>query len=180
MTEATVQANATFGVPDAAPLAAETPEQRLARLTALAEAQVMAETDAEMLARLKAEARQRLNPERAQLPTDTQGFPADYDRVTIFKGQSKQDLAYVPLGINGFVIKVPRGEQVIIPHVFTEVLEHAVEDVTIQSNGGLITRPSHRFPFNVHGKATPEEYRAFQASQRALAERQLALADAQA
>lgn len=170
--------NASFGLPPEAVAAVpETEEQRVARLRAVAEAEVARESDEQLLARLKAEARNRraMNSD-ASIPTDTQGFPADYVRVEIFKGPNKQDPAYVPLGINGFVIKVPRGEEVILPRVFmTECLEHAIEDVTVQSQGGLITRPVHRFPFMMRGPATPDEYRAYQQSQRDKAARETAL-----
>ncbi len=101
-------------------------------------------------------------------PIDAQGFPEEYVYLTIFAGRDKQDLAYVPLGIGGYVVKVSRGVEVIIPKVFvTECLEHAVEDITTQSEGGLITRPALRFPYSVRGPATKEAYQAFQAKNRA-------------
>ena len=168
--------NANFGLPPEV-VADETPEQRAARIKARAEALAFTEAEEEEVQRLVADARAKraaanLPPDETRLPVDTQGFPADYDKIVIFKGQSKNDLAYVPIGINGFVIKAPRGETIIIPHVFTEVLEHAVEEVTVQSQGGLITRPAHRFPYQIQGKATPEEYQAYMQGQRAKAQMQ--------
>ena len=159
-----VGGNTEFGIPMVEP---ETEAARIERLRAMAVAAVAAETDAEMLERFKAEERaKKLAASGVIIPKDTQGFPANYVRLEIFKGQNKQDQSYVPLGIGGFVIKVPRGEEVIVPACFVEVLEHAVEEVTIQSQGGLVTRPAHRFPYQVRGKATPEEYKVFQATQR--------------
>lgn len=154
---------------------AETEGQRVARLRARAVAAVERESDDAMLQRFMAEERlARLPADDTKLPVDTQGFPQDYTKVEIFKGQNKFDLAYVPLGINGYTIKVPRGETVILPTCFIEgPLAHAIEEITIQSQGGLITRPAPRFPYNIKGKATIEEYQAYQAQQRAKAERQL-------
>ena len=166
-------ANTGFGIPDAM-IVDETPEQRAARLQARANMVAQAEADDEAIAKIVAEARaKRID---AAMPKDTAGFDADYDKLEIFAGQGEHDLAYVPLGINGFVLKVPRGEEVIIPHAFTEVLAHAVEEVTIKRQGGIVTRPAHAFPYNVKGKATADEYKAYQAKQRQKAERQIAQA----
>lgn len=156
------QINSQFGLPDAQ-VADETQEQREARLRAQARRELQAESDAAMLARFKLEERVALDP----VALDTQGFPAEYVKVEIFRGQNKFDPEYVPLGINGFVIKAPRGEPLIIPRVFLACLENAVEEVTIKSQGGLITRPAHRFPYMVRGDASIGEYKAFQAEQRA-------------
>lgn len=154
----------------------EAPEARLERLRAQAVAQVAAESESETLRRLIAEERARVAT--GGIPTDTQGFPAEYDKVVVFKGQQKHDAAYVPLGIGGYVIKVPRGQEVIIPSCFTAVLENAVEEITVESQGGLVTRPAHRFPYTVKGKATPDEYKAFQAAQRELLRKDTAAAAA--
>lgn len=152
--------NEAFSVP-------ETEDERIARLRALAQQEVEKESETAMLARFKAEARAaRAIADGSVRVTDTNNFPEDYDRVEIFAGRSKYDQPFVPLGIAGFVIKVPRGEEVIIPSCFTEVLAHAVEEVTVQSQGGLVTRPSVLYPYAVKGKATKEEYKAYQAEQK--------------
>lgn len=150
----------------------ESAEARTARLRRLAQIEIDAETDADLVKQMVTDERAR----RAQelLPIDTSGFPADYVRVTVALGQGKHDLSYVPLSINGYCIKVPRGREVILPRIFVdECLEHAIEEITEQSQGGLITRPVHRFPYSIKGSATTAEYQAFVANQRALAERQL-------
>lgn len=153
-------------------LLAETPEARLVRLRALAQKEIDKETDEEVVAQMVAE--ERAKRAAALLPTDTSGFPAEYVWVTVFKGRDKNDLEYVPLGIDGYIIKVPRGDKVCLPRVFVdECLEHAVEEITVRSQGGLITRPAHRFPYTVHGVATAEEYRQFQVEQKAKAAFQL-------
>ncbi len=51
-----------------------------------------------------------------------------------------------------------------------------IEDITISSRGGYVTRPAHRAPYNLIGKATREEYTAFQEREKALAQRETALA----
>ena len=175
--------NASFGLPpEVTPPAVETEQERIARLRAKAEAQAAQEFDEDAVyAKLLADARAAKlakleNDKGVEFPTDTRGFLADYDKIVVFRGQDKNALGYVPLGINGFVIKVPRDEEVIIPHEFTEVLEHAIEEITIVSQGGLVTRPAHRYPFNFKGKATPAEYQAFQVAQKNKAERQIAQA----
>ncbi|MBT9176371.1 MAG: hypothetical protein DDT20_00684 [Firmicutes bacterium] len=164
--------NARFGLPQDEVI--ETPDQRTARLRAKAVAIAAKETEEADLVAFVAEEKARLSG--AELPSDTSAFAPVYDHVEIYRGQTKNDLSYVPLSIGGFMIKVPRGEKVILPHEFTEVLDHAVEEITVQSQGGLITRPAHRFPFSVLGQATPEEYKAFQQEQRAKAAMQIAAA----
>jgi hypothetical protein len=100
-------------------------------------------------------------------PMDSQGFPKKYLKLEIFAGRDAQDLNYVPLGINGYVVKVTRGKEVILPSVFvTECLALCVEDITTQSEGGLVTRPSLRFPYTVRGEATEAEYQEFRAKMR--------------
>jgi len=164
------------------PETTETDADRIARLRAKAELQAAQEFDEDaVFAKLLAEARDKrmrvISGEEVELPTDTRGLPEDYDKVEIFRGQNKQDLSYVPLSLNGLVIKVPRGREVILPHAFVvDCLDLAVEDITVQSQGGYTTRPAHSFPYSFKGKATPEEYKAFQEREKALAQRETALA----
>lgn len=103
----------------------------------------------------------------AVAPMDAQGFPEEYVKIEIYPGRDKQDLGYVPVGINGYVLKIMRGKEVIIPKVFELALKDAVEEITIQSEGGLITRPALRFPYAMKGPATKEEYQTFRAKMRA-------------
>lgn len=160
---------------------------RMARLRALAAAQLEPEeTDEQIVARLVAEMRAERADREAQIratlgsedrprgnegtgPAAAQGFPEEYVSLTVYKGRDKHDLSYVPVSVNGYAFKIMRGEKVIVPSVVAQTLDHAIEDVTIESEGGLVTRPAHRFPFTVHGSATTEEYRAFSAQCRAAA-----------
>ena len=154
----------------------ETLDARMARLQALANIEIAKESDEEIVNRLVAEARAKRD--EALLPKDTSGWPAEYVKVNIFKGPNKFDLSYVPLGLNGYIIKVPRGETVILPKIFvTECLEHAIEEITVQSQGGLITQPRHRFPYQILGEATPEEYREYQVQQKEKAAREMRVAE---
>lgn len=162
--------NTEFGLP---PLAQETEEQRLERIRAKAAAIVVSETDEVLLKRMIAEERAKATPASPA----GQGFPDEYSRVIIDQGDNKQDAEFAPLGINGFVIKVPRGEEVIIPHCFvTEVLERAITEKTIKSFGGYVTRPAHRFHWKVLGKATEAEYKEYLEAQKNKAQRELAQA----
>lgn len=184
------QANGDFGLP---PVEAkvdlkvapegETPDERMARLQQLADLAIGQESDAEIVERLVAEARAKRAA--ALLPMDTAGFPAEYVKVKLFEGSGENDLTYVPLSLNGFCIKVPRGADVILPKVFvTECLDHAVETkvTPIRDRNGVSSgyslRSAHRFPYSVIGAATPEEYQTFQREQRALATQQLQAAAA--
>lgn len=162
--------NNEFGLPTAT----ETPDQRTARIRAKADAVAAQEAEAEEVARLVAADRATRAIEA--IPTDTSAFEEIYDRVEIYEGRDKNDSAYVPLGINGFVIKVPRGEEVILPRAFTEVLEHAIETLSTQTKNGITIRDAHRFPFSKRGTATKAEYQSYQAKQRAKADTQLAAA----
>ena len=173
------QTNEGFGVPELEDVtrvpAPENEEQRMARLQQLADLAIAKESDAEIIARLVAEARAKRAAEL--LPTDTAGFPADYDWVEIAEGQGEHDISYAPLGIGGFVIKVPRGKKWILPHIFvTECLDHAIETIVTQNKNGLTLRSVRRFPYQTFGKATPEDYKAQQIEQKALAAQQLAAA----
>lgn len=166
----------------ATPATEETDMQRITRLRAKAELQAAQEFDEDAVyAKLLAEARDKrmkvISGEEVELPTDTRGFPDDFDKIKIFRGQNKQDLNYVPLSLNGLVIKVPRDKEVILPHAFVvDCLDLMVEEITVQSNGGYVTRPAHRAPYNFIGKATREEYTAFQEREKAQALRETALA----
>lgn len=165
-----------------APVTGESDAERVARLRAKAELQAAQEFDEDAVyARLLAEARDKrmkvISGDEVELATDTRGFPADYDVIKIYRGQGKQDLNYVPLSLNGLVLKVPRDREVIVPHAFVQdCLELCVEDITIQSNGGYVTRPAHRFPYSFIRKASTAEYKAFQEQERALAQRETAQA----
>ena len=96
-----------------------------------------------------------------------QGFPNKYHKIMVFKGAQAHDLDYVPVSVNGYAWKIRRGVQVIVPSVVSETLDHAVEEITIQAEGGIITRPNHRFPFQVIGEASEKEYTEFVAAIRA-------------
>ena len=164
--------NTEFGLPPVSEKpVVETEDQRIARLRAKAVATVNAETDEAVLKRLIAEERARVAPKAP----DAQGFAPEYSRIVISPGQNKTDQDFVPLGINGYIIKVPRGKEVIIPTCFiTECLERAVEEATVSSNQGYITRPNHRFHWQVKGTATAEEYETFRKGQQELMRRDLA------
>lgn len=177
--------NDDFGLPPGAAVkVTETTAQRMARLRAQAEAQAADEFDeagvfAKLLETARAEREKKLLlPENdTVLPTDTQGFPEDYDVIVIAPGQSENDLNYVPAGLNGLGFKFPRDEEIIVPHiVVTECLDHAIEHKTTQSKGGLILRKVQRFPYQFRRKATPAEYKAFQIAQREKANRETGIA----
>ncbi len=137
-----------------------------------AEAEVNAAPNrAALLARFKAEAQAALEAElrdeaSASLPVaevqdlDNLGFPKKYVKLTVFKGTAKQDLSYVPVGVNGFVWRIRRGEAVIVHSVVADALNQAVTEVVMQAEGGLITQPAHRYPYQAL-PATQAEYDAY-------------------
>lgn len=149
-----------------------------ARLRAQAEAAVAAQFDEkallkrfteEALARREAELREEVEatlPEAEVQDLDNLGFPKKYVKLTVFKGTGKQDLSYVPVGVNGFVWRIKRGEAVIVHSVVADALNNAVTEVVLQSEGGLITQPAHRFPYQA-APATEEEYLVFKAKMAA-------------
>jgi len=181
--------NEEFGVPQVAPSAEESTADRVARLRAKAAAQVEQEFDEDaVLAQFLSEARAKkladLSKDPINFATDTKGFPDDFDVITIFAGRDKNDLSYVPLGfsspdIGQITLKVPRGVEVILPHIFVaNCLDLAIETITtpkLDARGnlaGLEIRDAHRFPYNFKRKATKEEYKAFQESQKEKATRE--------
>ena len=145
-----------------------------ARLRAQAEAAAAAQIDekallvkytAEALAKREAELREDAEaslPEAEVQDLDNLGFPKKYVKLTIFKGTSKQDLSYVPVGVNGFVWRIRRGEQVVVHSVVANALNDAVTEVVLQAEGGLITQPAHRYPYQA-SPATEAEYLAYKA-----------------
>ena len=98
---------------------------------------------------------------------ESHGFPERYVRLIISRGGQKHDLSYVPVGVNGYMWQIERGREVIVPDVVVNALNHAVTEVAVQTEGGLITRPSHRFPFQVIGSATKAEYQEFREKMQA-------------
>jgi hypothetical protein len=144
----------------------ETEEQRIARLRAQAAGIAAKESDAELLAKFVAE--EKAKQREAILPRDLTGVPAEYDKVEIYESPDPKEYPYVPLGINGYTIKAPRGRVIILPHAYvTECLEHAVTTTVTQTEQGLVLRDKRRFPHQFHGKATKEEYQAFIAKEKA-------------
>jgi len=149
-----------------------------ARLRAQAEVAAAAQVDEQtLLAKYTAEAVARREAElredaEASLPAaevqdlDSLGFPKKYVKLTIFKSTSKQDLSYVPVGVNGFVWRIRRGEAVVVHSVVADALNNAITEVVLQAEGGLITQPAHRFPYQA-SPATEEEYLAFKAQMAA-------------
>ncbi len=126
----------------------------------------VAEERAKRDALLKEKAIELVPPTEGTGDSDAQGFPKKYVKLVVFAGNNKSDLQYITPQVNGYAFKIPRGPQVIVPTVVAEVLDHAIEEVTTKSQGGLETRPAHRFPFNVIGPATETEYKAFRASEQ--------------
>lgn len=124
---------------------------------------------AEELAKLEASVRSKVAEDIQGNEISADDFPQVFYKITIFKGPNKHDLSYVPVGVNGYAWKIERGPEVIVPSVVVDALNDAVGEVTIQSEGGLITRPAHRFPFQVLGQATRKEYDEFRAKNRAAA-----------
>ena len=167
----------------AAPAADETPAQKIARLREKAELQAAQEFNEDAVyAKLLAEARDaeaaRLARPTVDLPTDSSGFAKVYEWVEIFESQNPQDLTYVPLGIGGFTIRVPRGKKVVLPHAFVEdCLALAFEARLVKlPDGGYSLRPNHRFPYRIHGPATEAEYKTFMAEQKAQEQRETRVA----
>ena len=161
--------NSEFGLPPVQ----ETEDQRLERLRKKAAEIASAEADEILLKRMITEERAKATP----VSPVGQGFAAEYSKIIIYQGRDKNDQEFVPLGINGYTIKVPRGEEVIIPHAFvTECLDRAIEEVTVRSQNGYVTRPAHRFQYKLVSKATAEEYAAYIESQKTKAQRELAQA----
>ncbi|MHB8388045.1 MAG: hypothetical protein ACYDBH_00525 [Acidobacteriaceae bacterium] len=170
--------NEDFGLPPVDGPKASTRDERIAALRAKAAVVVDSEFDEEaMLKELVAVERAKreadlkvkaaLVADEHGVPVDFQGFPKKYVEITVFKSQNAQDGAYAKGAVNGVAYQIERGVKVIVPSVIAyESLDHAVEDVTIQSEGGLITRPAHRFPFTVHRECTEAEYLAFRAECR--------------
>jgi hypothetical protein len=167
-TPAKQDSNAAFSIP--ADVEARLRAQaEVAAASQIDEQAFLAKYTAEALAKREAEFREEAEaslPEGEVQDLDNLGFLKKYVKLTIFKGTSKQDLSYVPVGVNGFVWRIRRGEQVIVHSVVADTLNNAVTEVVLQAEGGLITQPAHRYPYQA-SPATQEEYDAFKAKMAA-------------
>jgi hypothetical protein len=179
--------NATFGIPSDVPAPAT--EDRIAALRAKAAAQVAAEFDedavfAKLLAEEKAKREESLRDRAAEeaVPpvgdADAHGFPRRYVWLTIARGNQAHDSEFCPVGINGHVWKIRRGEKVAVHDVVVKVLENAIGEVLLQTDGGLSSRPTLMWPFSVHGPCSEAEYLAYRAKMQAMTAQQAALAAA--
>lgn len=171
------QSNTAFGIP--ADVEARLRAQAATEVAAtIDEAALLAKYKAEALAAREAQLRDDAEatlPEEKAPDLDSLGFPKQYVKLTIFKGTSKQDLSYVPVGVNGYVWRISRGESVIVHSVVADALNNAVTEVVLQAEGGLITQPAHRYPYQA-APATQAEYDAFKLKMAAEGKRVVATA----
>ena len=170
MTEQKTDINAAFGIP--ADVEARLRQQAEAAASQIDEAALLKKFTEEATAKRIAELRAKAADAAEAAPEpmksiDAHGFPKKYRKIVLYEGQGKQDLPYVPVGVNGFAWRLQTGKEIIVPSVVTDTLDAAIEDVTIQSEGGLVTRPKHRFPYQFKGDATEAEYNAFMEKMRA-------------
>lgn len=160
------QANAAFGIPDTsedalrAQIAAD-----LGNQAGDVHQRILAEEKAKLEAGIRARVTKDLSiASEGTGDAESHGFPDRFVRIVISRGGQKHDLSYVPVGVNGYMWQIERGREVIVPDVVVDALNDAVTEVSIQTEGGLITRPAHRFPFQVVGPASKEEYQKQRAS----------------
>lgn len=99
-------------------------------------------------------------------PADNNGWPKEYVKLEVFKGNNPDDPEFVTPGIGGYNIKIERGQKVIVHKCIMSVLANAIETKMIPHEGGIILRDAPRFPFTVYGPATEEEYIAQQSKMR--------------
>lgn len=105
-------------------------------------------------------------------PRDAFGFRKQYFKIHVYEGREKGAESICKVGVNGRAFLMKRGTDVIVPSVVVEALNHAVQEVTVQGEGQLITRPALRYPFQVKGEATEQEYIEFQKKMRGAREAQ--------
>lgn len=103
---------------------------------------------------------------KGDVERDAFGFPKKYFKIEVYADRSKGAEQVVKVGVNGRAFLIKRGELVIVPSVVVDNLNNAIQEVTTQFEGGLETRPAHRFPFQMHGEATEAEYIAYQQKMR--------------
>ena len=107
--------NDNFGLPPEAEVKPQDEKTRIADLRAKAEAQAATEFNDDavyekLLVAARAQRMRKLLPENeVVLATDTSALPEEYDKIEVAVGRDANDLSYVPLGLDGLVIKVPRG-----------------------------------------------------------------------
>lgn len=81
-------------------------------------------------------------------------------RLFIHEKQNDQDLDYVPVAVNGEVLQITKGTQVVVPARFREAMEHAIYPVyrKVPGESRKITSYVRKVPFDVLGEAPYEEY----------------------
>jgi hypothetical protein len=164
--------NAAFGISD----------ERIAELKAQAQQSVSRDIDeVALLEQFKKEALERATAalkEQAEaevsesnanegrgLP-DAHGFSKKRFRIFIHESQNASDPKEQPVSINGYAWNIKRGVDVLVPPEVVHVLENAITEVVVQAEGGLITRPAHRIPFQNYGEATAADLAKFEQVKR--------------
>lgn len=69
--------------------------------------------------------------------------------ITIIIARSERDKQPVPIGVNGRVIRIKRGEQVTIPERFVHALRNAVQQIRDADSGEM--RDVEAYPFQILG-----------------------------
>ncbi len=166
-TQAQQDSNKDFGIPETADAPkAKSREEALREKARQMVAEVFDETALleqfvkEEQAKRAAEVRNRAATLAQQAPQDfdAHGFPKKYFEISIFRGTEQKALGYVPVGVNGYAWKIQRGAKVIVPSVVVDALNDAITEEVVQADGGLITSPVHRFPFQTHREVSEDEY----------------------
>jgi hypothetical protein len=97
---------------------------------------------------------------------DAHGFSKKRHKIFIHEAQSQTDPKKVFLSINGFAWDIQRGINVLVPPEVVSALNNAIGEHTVQSEGGLVTRPMHRFPFQDFGVASEKDIAEFEEVKR--------------
>lgn len=81
-------------------------------------------------------------------------------RIFVHEKQSDQDLDYVPVAVNGEVLQITKGTEVVVPQRFKEVMENAKYPVYRVKPGEdrKVTSWVRKVPFDVLGEAPYEEF----------------------
>ena len=80
-----------------------------------------------------------------------QAKPSDKIRLILSEGNGAGGASPVPVGVNGKIMLIPRGEEVEIPRTYFNVLKDAISRVTYQEGetGTIKSRDVASYPFQI-------------------------------
>lgn len=106
-------------------------------------------------------------PDLAPMPAGTPG-KAPTVEIIVHEQAGPGGKEAVPVGVNGFLMVIPRNRAAAVPYPYYEALANAVQTSYTETDGGnLVETTSPAYPFQVTRPADPAALRDWKARQQA-------------